>query len=187
MKPGVSNMTETKRQSAEWKCRISPQPKKTRRVPSKIKTMLITFFDSKGIIHKEFLPSGQTITREYYLTVLKRLMSRIRWISPEYKDEVVGVCCMIMRPVTLRRFLAKNNVCVLNHPPYSPDLAPCDFSLFRKLKMKLKGIYFQDVPTIQNYSTSVLESIPQSEMEQSFESLLNRCKICIESGGDYFE
>jgi len=62
---------ETKRQSAEWKCRNSPQAKKTRRVPSIIKTMLITFFDSKGITHKEFLQSGQTITGEYYLTVLK--------------------------------------------------------------------------------------------------------------------
>jgi hypothetical protein len=42
---------KTKRQSAEWKSSNSPQAKKTRRVPSKIKTMLITFFDSKGIYY----------------------------------------------------------------------------------------------------------------------------------------
>ena len=45
-----------------------------------ISARLITFFDSKGIIHREFVPTGQTITDAYYLEVLKRLMARIRRI-----------------------------------------------------------------------------------------------------------
>ena len=49
-----------------------------------ISAMLITFFDSKGIIHREFVLTGQTITGAYYLEVLKRLMARIRCIRPEY-------------------------------------------------------------------------------------------------------
>jgi hypothetical protein len=32
-----------------------------------------------------------------------------------------------------------NNMVIVHHPPYSPDLAPCDLALFPKLKMKLKG------------------------------------------------
>jgi len=52
---------ETKRQSAEWKSKNSPQAKKVRKVPSKIKTMLITFFDSKGIIYKEFVPTTKPL------------------------------------------------------------------------------------------------------------------------------
>ncbi|UYV61578.1 hypothetical protein LAZ67_1005355 [Cordylochernes scorpioides] len=170
---------KTKRQSAEWKSKNSPQAKKTRKVPSKIKTMLITFFDSRGIIHKEFVPAGQTITGEYYLNVLKRLIARIRRIRPEYRDE--NSWCLLHdnapshSSLIVRRFLAKNNVCVLNHPPYSPDLAPCDFYLFPKIKLKLKA------------ATSTLEAIPQSGLQEAFNSLLNRCNICIESGGDYFE
>ncbi|UYV73796.1 hypothetical protein LAZ67_11000937 [Cordylochernes scorpioides] len=137
---------KTKRQSAEWKSKNSPQAKKTRKVPSKIKTMLITFFDSRGIIHKEFVPAGQTIAGEYYLNVLKRLIARIRRIRPEYRDE--NSWCLLHdnapshSSIIVRRFLAKNNVCVLNHPPYSPDLAPCDFYLFPKIKLKLKGFFF---------------------------------------------
>jgi len=42
-----------------------------------------------------------------------------------------------------RRFLTSNNMSVVPHPPYSPDLAPCDFFLFPKLKMKLKGRRFR--------------------------------------------
>ena len=48
--------------------------------------MLITFFDSKGIIHREFVPTGQAITGAYDLGVWKRLMARIRRIRPEYHD-----------------------------------------------------------------------------------------------------
>ncbi|UYV71748.1 hypothetical protein LAZ67_9000217 [Cordylochernes scorpioides] len=52
------------------------------KMPSKTKTMLITFFDIRGIIHKEFVPAGQTITGEYNLNVLKRLIAIIRRIRP---------------------------------------------------------------------------------------------------------
>jgi len=44
---------ETKRQSAGWKAADEPKPKKSRLEKSKVKTMLICFYDSKGIVHKE--------------------------------------------------------------------------------------------------------------------------------------
>ena len=48
--------------------------------------MLITFYDSKGIVHKEFVPEGETVNREYYLQVLHRLWSRIVRVIPEYPE-----------------------------------------------------------------------------------------------------
>jgi len=50
---------ETKRQSQEWHTANSPRPKKARMSKSKIKSILICFFDSQGIVHKEFVPPGQ--------------------------------------------------------------------------------------------------------------------------------
>lgn len=182
---------ETKRQTAEWKSSGSPQAKKTRKTPSKIKTMFIVFYDSKGIIHHEFVPSGQTVNGVFYEAVLKRLMARIRRTRPEYKDP--GSWCLLHdnapshTSLIVKRFLARNNVCVMNHSPYSPDLAPCDFALFPKIKSTLKGCFFDDIATIQKASTRTLEAIPQIELEHSFQSLLNRCQKCIESGGEYFE
>jgi hypothetical protein len=38
----------------------------------------------------------------------------------------------------VREFLAQHNITTFPHPPYSPDLAPCDFFLFPKLKTHLK-------------------------------------------------
>ena len=51
-----------------------------------ISAMLITFFDSKGIIHREFVRNDLPITGAYYLEVLKRFMARIFCIRPEYRD-----------------------------------------------------------------------------------------------------
>ena len=49
--------------------------------------MLICFYDSNWIIHKEFIPTGQTVNAVFYVGVLKRLESLIRPIQPEYREE----------------------------------------------------------------------------------------------------
>jgi histone-lysine N-methyltransferase SETMAR len=49
----------------------------------------------------------------------------------------------------VREFLAKNSITTMDHPPYSPDLAPCDFWLFPKLKTALKGQIFTALSDIQ--------------------------------------
>jgi len=53
---------ETKRQSLEWRSKGSPRPKKARMSKSKLKCMLVCFFDSMGFVHKECVPAGQTIS-----------------------------------------------------------------------------------------------------------------------------
>jgi len=50
---------ETKRQSSQWKSADSPRPKKVRQVWSKVKVMLIVFFDIEGIVHYEYFSQGQ--------------------------------------------------------------------------------------------------------------------------------
>jgi len=62
---------ETKQQSSQWKSPMSPRPKKARHVKSNTKSMIITFFDVKGIVHKEFVPKGQTVNSGFYCNVLQ--------------------------------------------------------------------------------------------------------------------
>ena len=57
---------ETKRQSMQWKTAGSPRPKKARMSKSKIKVMLIAFFDQKGLVHHEFVPEGETVNQYFY-------------------------------------------------------------------------------------------------------------------------
>jgi len=74
----------TKHQSAEWKSPASPKGKKVRLQKSKVKTMLVCFYDSKEIIHHKFVPEGQTVTGSFYLSVLECLWKRIHRVWPEY-------------------------------------------------------------------------------------------------------
>ena len=70
---------ETKRQSMQWKTQNSPRPKKKARMSrSQVKTMLVCFFDHKGIVHCEFIAQGQTVKQQCYLEVLTRLREFVR-------------------------------------------------------------------------------------------------------------
>ena len=59
---------ETKRQSQEWHSANSPRLKKAKMSKSKIKSVLICFFDSQGIVHKKFVPPGQTVNQPFFLS-----------------------------------------------------------------------------------------------------------------------
>jgi hypothetical protein len=67
-------------------------------------------------------------------------------------------------------FDMKGIVVTIPHPPYSSDVAPCDFALFPKLKMKLKGQCFETVSNIQRESQVVLDSIKENYYYGAFEA-----------------
>jgi hypothetical protein len=93
---------------------------------SKIKIMLIIFFDMKRIVHKEFALAGQTVNFAQYYNVLRRLHENVRRLRPElwrqqnwllHHDNTASHTSFFTR-----EFLTKNNMTVIPHPPY--------FSLF---------------------------------------------------------
>jgi len=93
----------------------------------------------------------------------------------------------VHRAVAVQEFFARKQACVLNHPPYSPDLSPCDYFLFPKLKLPLKGHLFENVQDIQGTVTSSLRAIPQEDVQRLFQSLLDHATRCIDAEGMYFE
>ena len=112
------------------------------------------FFDSHGIVHTEFVPPGLTVNHAFYKDILKRLWKRVQRVSTDIADEWVLHHDNTPAHTALSiRFLAKKNIPALPHPPYSPDLAPCDFYLFPKLKLKLKGYHFGTIENIQKTVT----------------------------------
>ena len=137
---------ETKQESSQWKSPTSPRPKKSRRVKSNVNSMIATFSDVKGIVHKEFVPTGQNVNSGFYCEVLRRLHENVRRRRPKLWREQTWLLHHDNAPshtsVLTQQFLAKNKMVVISHPPLSPDLAPCDFFLFPKMKLKLKGRRF---------------------------------------------
>ena len=87
----------------------------------------------------------------------------------------------------VRNFLAKNNTVLLSQPPYSPDLALCDFFLFPILKRPMKGRRFATIEEIKTESLRELKDIPKSAYQKCFEDWKKRWPKYIISEGDYFE
>ena len=84
-------------------------------------------------------------------------------------------------------YLAKDQLSIVPHPPYSPDLAPADIFLFPKLKITLKGRRFQTTEEIQENVIRELRAIAESAFQEAFQQWKKRWEQCIASRGDYFE
>jgi hypothetical protein len=69
----------------------------------------------------------------------------------------------------VREFLATKQITVLEHPAYSPDLAPIDFFLFPKIKEILKGRHFDDIIRHRSNTAAALKAIPQNQFQSCFE------------------
>ena len=69
---------ENKQQSSQWKRPDEPRVKKAYQSRNHFKSMLIIFFDREGVVHYEFASRVQTINKEYYVEVLKRLRDAVR-------------------------------------------------------------------------------------------------------------
>ena len=67
--------------------------------------------------------------------------------------------------------------------PYSPDLAPCVFCLFPKLR----GCRYETIEEMKEAATKVIDTLTQEDFHGTFERLLERYNKCIAVGGDYFE
>ena len=98
--------------------------------------MLIVYFDSQSIVHKEFEQEGCTVNAEYYKGVLDRLISRIRRVRPAlYRTRdffLLHNNAPAHSTAKIRQFLTQKQVATLNHPPYSPDLSPPTTSCSRR-------------------------------------------------------
>ncbi|UYV70735.1 hypothetical protein LAZ67_8000406 [Cordylochernes scorpioides] len=75
------------------------------------------------------------------------------------------------RAIIVQDYSAKHSVSVLPHPPYSPDIAPCDFFFFPKLKMTLKGRRFSSSSEVIENATVELNKLRKIDFELAFQQL----------------
>ena len=68
-------------------------------------------------------------------------------------------------------------------PPYSPDIAPCDFWLFTKPR----GCRYETIEEMKEAVTKVIDTLTQENFHGTFQRVLWRYNKCIAAGEDYFE
>jgi len=158
---------------------------------SRVKTMLVIFFDWQGVIHKEFVPEGETIDAVYYKGVMERPLNRIRRVRPGMCESGDWFLLHDNAPshnaTIVKQFLAQPKVTVLDHPPYSPDLAPADYFLFPKVKSHLKGRLFDSISDIQSAVTSTLNTIAKDDFYKGIQKLHDHANLYVQLEGMYVE
>ena len=149
-----------------------------------------SFFYASGVVHHDYLPEGSTVNQTYYNEVLKRLRDAIRRKRPKLRRSGDWFFHHDNAPaLRTREFLAKHSITVLPHPhpPYSPDLAQCDFFLFPMLKRPLKGRRFETILETNANATKGLKGIKKEAYLYCFRKWKHRRDKCVRWEGEYYD
>ena len=174
-----------------WATKHSKRPIIAKRSLSTKKVLYAIFFSGEGVAIKVPVKKGKSITGKYYKdVVLKKLKKYYQKRRPATGFKHVRLQhdnAPAHTSAIVTAFLKKEKVTVLPYPPYSPDLAPCDFFLFLKLKAFLAGRKYQSRQALGSAIHQYLIAVPKSAYRDAFKKWIHRLKLCISSHGEYFE
>ena len=132
---------ESKMESMQWKHKTHPTPKMFRVEKFVGKVMATFFLDEKGLLLLQFMPQKTTITGQTYANTITSLREAIK----EKRRGKLSAGVLFLHDNAPVHMSAKSQAAIrqcgfqqLNHPPYSPDLAPSDYFLFRVMKKFLR-------------------------------------------------
>jgi len=178
---------ERKNQSKRWVQR--GKPVKARVHASRTKVMVLAFFDAKGLIYTNIVPKGVPVNADYIVTTLGKFMKTFKKKRPQLAESEWRFHwdnAPVHMAAKVQNWLAANAVQVLQHPPYSPDLAPADFFIFPLVKEHLAGTTIA-ANGVKKAWEGVTSSIPKSAFANAFQRWFEMSQKCIEIGGDYVE
>ena len=141
------------------------------------------------MVHKEFVPPGQTVNQTFYREVLARLRKRVARVRP-------GIARTWMlhhdnapyhTAVSINEFLAEKAFMWFLSPPIRRISVPVSFFLFHRLKNRLKGRHFGTLDNIQKTVTDELKGFPAEAFQHCCEQWKQRFRRCAAVQGNYFE
>ena len=138
---------DSKAKNKVWVSSEGDRPVIARRCKTSNCMLYAIFFDSKGPVLQIPVPKGSSVTGKFYReSVLTQLVGFYQKRRPR-----TGVCGIKLlhdnapthKSATVQEYLKESMLDVLDHPPYSPDLSPCEFCLFPRLKEMMAGHRFE--------------------------------------------
>ena len=175
----------------QWKRKDQKCPCIAKRTISSKKMLYAIFFNSSGSVVQVPCPSGHTVTDRFYKnSVLKKVKEFYNEKLPSKGWSGVHLLhdnASSHKYEVVKCFLASEKVKVLNHPPYSPDLSPCDFFLFPRLKKMLSGNKYTSRSSLGSAVYQCLQQISKEDYLSAFRDWLKRLQKCASVKGEYFE
>ena len=174
----------------QWKHKTSRTPKKFRVEKSAAKVMATVFWDGKGLLLLEFTPQKTTITGQTYANTITALRGTIK----EKRRGKLSADVLLLHDNAPVHMSAKSHAAIrqcgsqqLNHPPYSPDLAPSDYFLFQVMKKFFQGKRFSSDEEVKEAVTTLFEEQSKDFFSRGIKSLQQKWAKCIELLGDDIE
>ena len=182
---------QSRADNKQWKRKDKKRPCIAKRTISSKKKLYAISFNSSGPVVQVPCPSGHTVTGRFYKnSVLRKVKEFYNKKRPSKEwsgahllhDNASSHKCEVVKS-----FLASEKVKVLNHRPYSPDLSPCDFFLFPRLKKMLSGNKYTSRSSLGSASYQCLQQIPKENYLSAFSDWVKRLQKCVSVKGGYFE
>ena len=145
-----------------------------------------SLFWQHDMIYIHWVPTGQTVNKEYYVEVWREFRKRFHRKRPAlfksgqwhfHQDNTP-----VHNSILVTDYLTKMGIKTVPQPPYSLDLAPFDFWLFPKLR----GCH-ETIEEIKEAVKKVIDTLTQQDFNGTFQTFLERYNKCIAAGGDYLE
>ena len=136
------------------------------------------------------VPKGRTVTAKFYKNVVLRKIEETKMCHPKTGLKHLRLLhdnAPAHKAHLVTKFLESEKVTVLPHPPFSPDLAPCNYFLFPKLKYHLSGKRYNLRNALGSAVYQYLMGVPIEEYENCFQKWIDQLKRCIQVDGEYFE
>ena len=127
--------------------------------------MLCIWWNFEGILHFEFVPNGHFIDAELYCQQLERVYVKLK---EKYPAVISEKCALLQQDnakthaakKTKEKFEQMDGVEILPHPPFSPDLAPSDYGLFRSMQHFLRDYWFESFDEVEEACREFFYSKP---------------------------
>lgn len=156
------------------------------------KLMLCIWWDQLGVIYYELLKPNETITADRYRRQLIKLSQALKDKRPQYAERHDKVILQHdnARPHVanvVKNYLENLKWEVLPHPPYSPDIAPSDYHLFRSMTHGLAEQRFSSYDDTKKWVDDWIASKDQDFFQRGIRMLPERWEKVVAADGQYFE
>ncbi|EYC00226.1 hypothetical protein Y032_0117g680 [Ancylostoma ceylanicum] len=173
---------DNRKRSSQWLDRDEPPKQFPKKKLHEKKTMLTVWWNSAGILHYEFLKTGETIDADNYCRQLDKMHENLARASPAVVNRKGPILLHDnARPHVSQKTSQKLSDLgceILPHPPYSPDLSPTDYHFFKHLDNLVKGRVFKDQTDAENAFREFIASKTPDFYRKGIHDLVKRWQKC---------
>ncbi|KAH0792573.1 histone-lysine N-methyltransferase SETMAR-like protein [Histomonas meleagridis] len=155
------------------------------------KTMFTIFVNGKGVQLIDVKPTHVKIDANYFINYIlmniegSELMKKSRNMKHKLLVHYDNAPCHSAK--TVKEHLRHSGLIILSHPPYSPDLAICDFGLFGTMKNSFAGNEFETEDDLTEAIKKFFASKSEDFYKSLFFELIRRLEACVANNGNYIQ